>query len=202
VATETRTRLSVDARREQLLAAGAELLATRPPEQVSVADLAGAAGVSTGLLYHYFPSKRDFLLALTRSLLARSREATEFDPGDGAGSPARSAIQRFLDYISEHRTAFLALHAAAETDPELATLLAEARVLRVKQLLSARGAERPPSPALRAALAAWVVGAESLCVEWARGGELEREELERLLTELLRCAYSAGRKTASGPRRA
>ena len=56
-------RLSTDARREQLLASGARLLATRPYDEVSIEEIARAAGVSKGLLYHYFPTKKDFLIA-------------------------------------------------------------------------------------------------------------------------------------------
>ena len=45
-------RLSTDARREQLLASGARLLAQRPYDEVSIEEIARAAGVSKGLLYH------------------------------------------------------------------------------------------------------------------------------------------------------
>ena len=55
-----RSRLSTDARREQLLDAGAELLGRRPYDEVSIEEIATAAGVSKGLLYHYFPTKQDF----------------------------------------------------------------------------------------------------------------------------------------------
>src|ERR1700709_299942 len=56
-------RLSTDARREQLLASRARLLADRPFDEVSIEEVARAAGVSKGLLYHYFPTKKDFLIA-------------------------------------------------------------------------------------------------------------------------------------------
>jgi AcrR family transcriptional regulator len=197
MAPQKRTRLGVDERRGQLLDAAADLLATRQPEQISVDDLARAAGVSTGLLYHYFPSKREFLLALTRSMLARARDATSVDPGVGLEQAARSAIRRFLDYITDHRTTFLALHAAASSDPELSALIAEARDRRVEQLLSALGKEHAETAVLRAALASWVLAAESLCLQWARGGELERDELEQLLTELLFGAYTAAQRVGA-----
>ena len=61
--TAKRSGMSTDARREQLLASGAELLGRRPYDEVSIEEIAAAAGVSKGLLYHYFPTKQDFLLA-------------------------------------------------------------------------------------------------------------------------------------------
>ena len=40
--------------------AGARLLGARPFDEVSIEEIAAAAGVSKGLLYHYFPTKKDF----------------------------------------------------------------------------------------------------------------------------------------------
>jgi len=60
---KTGRRLGTVKRREQLLAAGAELLGRRPYDEVSLEEIAAAAGVSKSLLYHYFPTKTDYLLA-------------------------------------------------------------------------------------------------------------------------------------------
>ena len=51
------TRLSPDERRSALLDAGQAVFAARPFEAVSMAELARAAGVSKGLVYHYFDDK-------------------------------------------------------------------------------------------------------------------------------------------------
>lgn len=61
-----RTRLATDARREQLLEVGASVFARHPYESVAITDIARLAGVSRGLLYHYFPGKRDFAVAITQ----------------------------------------------------------------------------------------------------------------------------------------
>ena len=52
-----RTRLSPDERRAQLIDLGARMLAERPLEQISVEDIADQAGVSRGLLFHYWRPK-------------------------------------------------------------------------------------------------------------------------------------------------
>ncbi|MCA1690460.1 MAG: TetR/AcrR family transcriptional regulator, partial [Actinobacteria bacterium] len=57
------TRLQIDERRRQLLDAGAALFAERAYEEISMREIAGAAGVSKALLYHYFPSKTDLFTA-------------------------------------------------------------------------------------------------------------------------------------------
>lgn len=48
-------RLSVEERRSQLLEAALSLFAHRVPEDVSLDDVAEAAGVSRPLVYRYFP---------------------------------------------------------------------------------------------------------------------------------------------------
>ncbi len=51
------SRLHLDERRRQLLDAGAALFAEHAFEEISMRQIAEAAGVSKALLYHYFPSK-------------------------------------------------------------------------------------------------------------------------------------------------
>jgi AcrR family transcriptional regulator len=49
-----RVRMSPDGRREQLLELGVRLLSTRSLDELSIETLAEEAGISRGLLYHYF----------------------------------------------------------------------------------------------------------------------------------------------------
>ncbi len=57
------SRLHLDERRRQLLDAGAALFAEHAFEEISMRQIAEAAGVSKALLYHYFPSKTDLFKA-------------------------------------------------------------------------------------------------------------------------------------------
>ena len=52
--------------RERLLASAVSAFEGGCYEEVSVAQIAAAAGVATGLLYHYLPSKRDLYIAAMR----------------------------------------------------------------------------------------------------------------------------------------
>ena len=80
MATARRARLSTDARREQLVALGVEMFSERPFDEVSIDDIAASAGISKGLLYHYFPSKRDFYVAVVRHSADEMQAVTETDP--------------------------------------------------------------------------------------------------------------------------
>ena len=66
-----RARLDVDERRRQLVELGLDLFGSRSYDEVSIDELAAAAGISKGLLYHYFPTKRDFYVATVREAAAQ-----------------------------------------------------------------------------------------------------------------------------------
>ena len=73
----TRRRLSPEERRTQLLDLGDELFASAPYDEVHIEKVAEQAGVSRGLLYHYFPTKRSFFAALVRRGTERMAADTE-----------------------------------------------------------------------------------------------------------------------------
>src|SRR2546421_9827356 len=91
MATRTRTRLGIAERRAQLLEVGLELFSTRPYDEVRIDEIAARAGVSRGLLYHYFPTKRDFYLAVTRAAAAEVGELTAADGALPLQEPLRGA---------------------------------------------------------------------------------------------------------------
>src|SRR6476661_2909346 len=94
--TEARVRMSTEDRREQLLRAGVELLRRRPHEEVSIEEIAEAAGVSKGLLYHYFPTKKDFLVAAIERGQGLLAERLRPDPD----LPAEAQLDASLDGFS------------------------------------------------------------------------------------------------------
>ena len=59
-------RLTPEQRRTQLLDLGVSLLATRSLDELTIDVLADEAGISRGLLYHYFGNKHDFREAVVR----------------------------------------------------------------------------------------------------------------------------------------
>src|SRR6476620_7385194 len=75
-----RTRLSPDARRAQLIALGVDMLATRTLDELSVEEIAKQAGISRGLLFHYFASKQEFHVEVARAAAGELIARTEPDP--------------------------------------------------------------------------------------------------------------------------
>jgi len=67
--TRPRTTKPAEQVRSDLLAAAARLFASRGFSEVSIADIAGAAGVATGTFYRYFPSKDEVMVRLRCDVL-------------------------------------------------------------------------------------------------------------------------------------
>src|ERR1700704_6653189 len=63
-----RIRLDNDERRAQLLQLARKSFSDRSYDEVSIDDLAREAKISKGLLYHYFPTKRDLCVAGLREI--------------------------------------------------------------------------------------------------------------------------------------
>lgn len=62
-----RRRLDGAARRDQLVEVGLTLARTTPFDQISADEVARIAGVSKGLVFHYFPTTRDLQVAVLRA---------------------------------------------------------------------------------------------------------------------------------------
>src|SRR5436853_3808210 len=95
-------RLSAEARRRQLVEIGSELFNQRPYDEVSIEEVAERAGIAKGLLYHYFPSKRAFYVAVVREHLTEVDELTEPDPALPPLERLLVGIDAYLDYAERN----------------------------------------------------------------------------------------------------
>src|SRR3954464_5398913 len=99
VTSPKRSRLSPAQRRPQLDELGVELLATRRLDELSVELIAQTAGISRGLLFHYFSSKKEFHLEVARAAAAEMLRRTERDPALSPVDALRAALASFIDYV-------------------------------------------------------------------------------------------------------
>jgi AcrR family transcriptional regulator len=196
-------RLDVDERRRQLVALGMDLFSTRPYDDVSIDELARAAGISKGLLYHYFPTKRDFYVATVREgarqLLERTRSASEGGPGEPL-ERLRAGLDAFLDYVAQHGPAYAALlRSGVGADVEVARIVDETRETFCTRLLE--GAPAPPievsgGALVHLALRGWLGFVEAATIEWLGGRrQVRREALRELLVQALATAVQASTAT-------
>jgi AcrR family transcriptional regulator len=182
----TRVRLDREERRTQLVQLGLEMLSTRSLDQLAIEDLAKAAGISRGLLFHYFPSKRDFHVAVVRAAAADMLAHTEADPSLPMLEQLRHALEAFVDYVSTNPDAYVALvRGAGGADRGLRAVFEETRATVANRLLANLGDD--PSSRLRLAVRGWVAFAEEVTLEWLAGAtpDLDRDKLVDLLDDAL-----------------
>ncbi len=191
-------RLSTDARREQLLATGARLLAERPYDEVSIEEIARAADVSKGLLYHYFPTKRDFLIAAIERGQEELAALTAPDPDLPPAEQLGASLDRFLDFVEKHEAAYAAIfRSRGGADPEIQAVLEAGRRQRMDAVIDSlaswkaapTGVERTPT--LETAVQGWFFFVEGAVLRWLECRDIERTELRELLALALIGALQA-----------
>ncbi len=178
-----RERLGKDERQTQLLELGLREFAAQPYDEISIDELAKRAGISKGLLYHYFPTKRDFYVATVREAARRLTEETMTPESLPPLERLERGLMAYLDFVERHSKAYAALmRGGIGADPDVAAI-----VERTRQDLIARmmvGTPAPESAAARAslklALRGWIGFVEATSVEWA----LEHKPSRRVLIEL------------------
>ncbi|MEU4841017.1 TetR/AcrR family transcriptional regulator [Nocardia testacea] len=183
-----RVRLSPDERKTQLITLGVKMLGERAIEDISVSEIADRAGISRGLLFHYFPTKQDFQLEVIRHANAELLARVVPDPTLSLFEMLRDSVGRYIDYVSENRTSYLALlRGPTSSSPELAAMVEQTRHAIVDIILAQvpLSPEEREQPRLMLVVRGWVAFTEETTLSWLRGESLSRDELIELLVESL-----------------
>jgi AcrR family transcriptional regulator len=194
---QPRTRLAIDARREQLLRAGVDLLRVRTPDEISVDDLARRAGISRGLLYHYFPDKDAFVLAVVEQASEELRRALRGTSELSGRKRIEAAIDAFITYAEAHEAGFRAVLTGAVTNRQLAAVIDKTRERDLDAFVAgvAATAGNPArarrSNVLRAALHAHMHFMEGAILRWLARREITREQLRDLIVRALEGTIAA-----------
>jgi len=183
------TRLEHDERREQILACAGRLFSERHFAAVSTAQIACDAGVTRGLVHHYFGAKRALYLEVVREMV-RVRPIPEEVAGGTDQERVDLAIDRWLTMVERNRGTWLAALGAEGfgRDADVEAILEEAREAAVAWLIAGVGLERPGGgapDAVRAAVHAFTGMAEAASREWLEHERLSRAQAHALLTGTL-----------------
>ncbi|RFU85470.1 TetR/AcrR family transcriptional regulator [Streptomyces triticagri] len=187
--TGVRRRMGVEERRQQLIAVALELFSHRSPDEVSIDEIAAAAGISRPLVYHYFPGK----LSLYEAALRKAADdlAGRFvEPHEGPlGARLLRVMGRFFDFVDEHGPGFSALMRGGPAvlpsgggttltgTPATNALIGSVRQAAYEEIIS--HLEQPEPPArLELVVRSWVSLAESTALIWLDGRRVPRAELE------------------------
>ncbi|WP_330457493.1 TetR/AcrR family transcriptional regulator [Streptomyces sp. NBC_00820] len=179
MSTGVRRRMGVEERRQQLIKVALDLFSRRSPDEVSIDEIAAAAGISRPLVYHYFPGK----ISLYEAALKRASEdlASRFEePHEGPlGARLLRVMRRFFDFVDEHGPGFSALMRGgpAVGSSKTNALVDSVRQIAYEQILSHLGVTDAPAR-LELVVRSWISLAESTALIWLDGRRIPRAELE------------------------
>ncbi|HEY1959498.1 MAG TPA: TetR/AcrR family transcriptional regulator [Polyangiaceae bacterium] len=181
-----RARMETDERRAQLLALGLSVFSSRAYDEVAMDDVAHAAGISKGLVYHYFPTKRHFYVAVLREAARQLLAETEPDPSAPPEERLRRGLSAYLAFVEKHARAYGALmRGGVGVDKQVSAVIEKTRAEFVERFFSAPELRPVLTPRLRLAVRGWIGFVEATALEWLERRELSREELLDLWTRVL-----------------
>lgn len=179
-------RLDAAQRRGQILDAANSLFAERGYDAVSVGDIAQAAGVTRGLVHHYFGGRKEVYVGLLDWLGAVREEQLRPPQGRSARARVADSVSRWLDWTEANRTIWLAAIAPGEDvgDEDVKRVLDDLVRRAVALLASFHADIAEDSPRLRHALECWTGLNRTATRRWLRG-EATRESTQELLASTL-----------------
>ena len=184
--TTSRKRLSPAERRTQLLDIGSRLFADRPYDDVWIEEVADLAGVSRGLMYHYFASKRDFFAEIMKVESARILEITSPDTSLPVTEQVAAGLDAYIRYAAEHEHGVRAINRGAMLgDSEIQAILTVELEVQQERILAALPAEVRENEVTRTALRGWVSFVRAVCVDWLDRKTITEDDVRDLCLRAL-----------------
>ena len=182
-----RSRLQVYERRQQLLELGVELFSRRNAEDIAIDEIARAAGISKGLLYHYFGSKRDYYVESVRFAAQQIIDDIDAVAGDFEGDSRgrlRAGLDIYLSHVAKRARGYAMLVTSGASDAEVHRVVENVRRVFKDRILSSLGIA-PPHPRVRAALTGWIGFVEAASLDWLEHRDVDPQEIRELLVAVL-----------------
>ena len=169
----SRTRLSQDERRRQLLGIGLRMLVEKPIQDLSLDAVAVEAGISRGLLFHYFPTKTDYYDAVVGAALRRVLRNVSPDPDVDSDTALRQFVERFYAQIERRREFYLALVFGSGAISVGGEGIESHRMTVARRVVDAMGLESTTT----AVVHGWTAYVEDRALLWSGTAEGERVPL-------------------------
>ncbi|MCU1682614.1 MAG: TetR/AcrR family transcriptional regulator [Amycolatopsis sp.] len=181
-----RTRLSTEQRREQLLTIGAGLFANRPYDEVWIEEVAEIAEVSRGLLYHYFPTKRDFFAEIVRAERDRLLRLSAPDKSVSHVDQLTIGLDVYLDYAQHHPDGYRVIHrAAAAGDAEIREIRDAGQAANRERILAGLADLATVDATTKLAVRGWFTFVTAITLDWLDNPAVTREDLRDLCVRTL-----------------
>lgn len=165
-------RLPVQQRREQLIAVALELFSSRPPEEVTLDDVAEAAGASRPLVYRYFAGGKQQLYEAALRTAAEELTGCFSAPAEGTPTGQLAAVlDRYFAFVGEHDAGYGALlrgGSVVET-ARTSAIVDEVRRVALRRTLRHLGI-REAGPRLTLLVRSWISVVEASALTWLDEG--------------------------------
>ncbi|QUT05579.1 TetR/AcrR family transcriptional regulator [Sphingobium phenoxybenzoativorans] len=170
MATRKRSKVEGSAR-DRLVSAGETLFSDRTIDDVSASEIASAAGVAHGLLFHHFGTKLNFYVEVFKASFAKVHADREAATAEGSPEQRlRAFVTTHLHSMEARKGAYIFYHRGG-TPEKILTLLEESRMNGVKLVLSFFS-DLPPSDVDLCLGRAWLAMVSELILFWIRNGHL------------------------------
>lgn len=202
-----RQRLHVDERKSQLLDLAIDLFGDRSYEEISIDEFAKQGGISKGLLYHYFPSKRALYVAAVKHAADRLLQETKVEQSSRPGrhDALRQGLAAYLRYVEEHAAAYaFLLRSGVGSDDEVAAIVEETRSRFAARVGEGIGLDEQDVEG-RLLIRGWIGFVEATSLAWAEERSVSRERLLEMTAGAFLLGYQltepvteAARESAQG----
>lgn len=183
--TRSKDRLQPELRKQQLLLFGRDYFAASPRDGGSMEEIARMAGISKGLLYHYFGDRRGFYLATVRDAVDGLIKAIEEALSKRPDAELRAIIDAFASYCRENSGIYRAvIRGGHGADDEVARETQRARDFILNRVVLLVGIRRP-NALQKIGLTGWIAFAEAAADEWVQTSRVSRKDFVNLLIETL-----------------
>ncbi len=187
-ATDARTRLSPEDRREQLLRVTSEIIAADGVDMVRIPYVAAAAGITRPVVYKFFPNRHELIKGVLedfREEFARRTPDISIDRSGEIGSIARVFIDAACDTIEAKGSGGWQLMRTVAPDAEIAAISRDFRnQLVAPWLVPLRELTGVDDSEARALSDMFLSGAGEIVQRWI-DGEFSREQVATLLGRII-----------------
>jgi AcrR family transcriptional regulator len=169
-------------RRERLLAEAKQLFGERDYEEVSVDEIAERAGVSHGLAFQHYGSKRGLLVAVVDSVLDEFRvRVMTVDPALPPQERLRTSLESYIGWAAEEPAGYRTLMGDVVPFAEVRERIEAMRWEGVEAMALAAGLD-PTREDVRIGLRGWIGFFDRALLTWLETKDVSSDRLIEIIT--------------------
>ncbi|MBI3542390.1 MAG: TetR/AcrR family transcriptional regulator [Deltaproteobacteria bacterium] len=189
--------MDTDLRKQMLLEVGKVYFGKHSYDEISIEDLAKEAGISKGLLYHYFPTKRLFYIEIIRAATDHMLKVTDLSADLPPLERLIYGLEAYLVFAEENAATYITLlRSGIGVDPEVTKIVERSRQVITERVLDSLGLPKKPPARVALALRGWIGFSEAVTLGWLEGERLPREDVRKTIAQQLAVTLACAGQSA------